>query len=679
MASIEEQIEDIAKKQFDNHLKYFTKTEPINPEIENALKQAPSKSGGSGNNYPDIKLLIQDPISLKDIPVMIECKGTKGDLIKENENGEIDNLKKDGTSNFTNIKKYAVNGAVHYAKAILDYTETYDRVIAIGYNGYKENDNIITEMGVYYLSKENFCIPQKIENYTDFSFLYEEYRNNLTDKIKNLYLTDEQIEAKAKDFENQIEIKLKELNQKMHDDLNISEDFRVKIVTGLIMAGLGVERKISPLEISDLKGFLSQEENDGKKIINKISSFLSEKSLPEEKRNTIINSFSVVFLDENLYKPRNGESPLKTIYSFLNKNIIPIFKTAKHLDFTGKLFNVLNAWVRVPDSGKNDVVLTPRYVTDLMAKLAQVNKDSYVWDNALGTGGFLISAMKLMIKDAESKIKDPKELEDKILKIKTEQLLGIELRSDIYLLAVLNMILMGDGSSHILNEDSLLDYTGTYEQGEKKNEIYPANVYLLNPPYSADGKGLIFVKNAFDKMKENGTLGRACILIQENAGSGQGLPFSKEILENNTLKASVHMSDIFCGKAGVQTAIYLFDTGTSHNEDNEVVFIDFSNDGYTRQNRKKSGQDVNLRDTDHAEERYKEIADIVLGRKRKTYYIKDSEIIRDTISLNGDDWTFKQHIKIDTEPTEEDFKKTVADYLAWKVGALLKGEIDFEM
>ena len=49
-------------------------------------------------------------------------------------------------------------------------------------------------------------------------------------------------------------------------------------------------------------------------------------------------------------------------------------------------------------------------------------------------------------------------------------------------------------------------------------------------------------------------------------------------------------------------------------------------------------------------------------------------VIKDTISLAGNDWTFNQHRKIDITPTEEDFKKTVADYLAWKVSAILKGE-----
>ena len=56
--SIEEQIEDWGKKQLGK-TKYFTKTESINTEIETALKTAPSKTGGTGMNYPDIKLFIE--------------------------------------------------------------------------------------------------------------------------------------------------------------------------------------------------------------------------------------------------------------------------------------------------------------------------------------------------------------------------------------------------------------------------------------------------------------------------------------------------------------------------------------------------------------------------------------------------------------------------------------------
>lgn len=80
--------------------------------------------------------------------------------------------------------------------------------------------------------------------------------------------------------------------------------------------------------------------------------------------------------------------------------------------------------------------------------------------------------------------------------------------------------------------------------------------------------------------------GRAVILIQENAGSGNGLPYTKNILKNNTLVASIHMANIFHGKAGVQTAIYVFNVGIPHDTKQMVKFIDFSNDGYTRQTAK---------------------------------------------------------------------------------------------
>lgn len=496
--SIEEQVEDWGKKQLKK-TKYYTKTEIINPEIEKALKIAPSKKGGNGSNFPDIKLFIQTK-SLRKIPVMVEVKGKKGALIKVNASNEIDNIKKDGSPNFTNINKYAVNGAIHYANAIINNSITYKEAIAVGLNGYDEPGGRIYEIETYYISRDNYCIPKRLKTYEDLSFLLPGNIDKLIDEIDNSYLTDEELEAKAKEFENEIEIKLKKLNQVMQDDLKISVGSRVELVTGMIMASLGVAGKVAPLEIADLKGEMGSKSNDGQVIINKIDSFLEERNLPYEKKAMIINDLSRVFIYSDLWKTVNGESKLKTVYTSVKNDIMPIFTSARHLDFTGRLFNVLNAWVDIPDSDKNDVVLTPRYVTDLMAKLAKVNKDSYVWDYATGSAGFLISSMKLMIKDAENKIKSPKKLNEKITKIKCEQLLGIEKRSDIYLLAVLNMILMGDGSSNIIHKDSLTEYTGVYEQGILKDKIYPANVFLLNPPYSAQGKGFVFVEKALNKM-----------------------------------------------------------------------------------------------------------------------------------------------------------------------------------
>lgn len=669
--SIEEQVEDWGKLQLGK-TKYYTKTESINPEIDAALKAAPSKSGGKGMNYPDIKLFIETK-TLRNIPVMIEVKGSKGSFIKLNSDGEVDNKKKDGTPNYTNINKYAVNGAIHYANAIIEHTKSYKEVVAIGLNGYDEAGSRIYEIEAYYVSLENYCIPKRINAYSDLSFLLKKNQEKLVEDIDKIGLSEEELESKAKEFENEIEVKLKTLNQIMQDNLKISVGSRVELVAGMIMASLGVEGKIAPLEITDLKGELGAKTNDGVIIINKIDSFLEERNLPQEKKDMIINDLSRVFIYSDLWKPVNGESKLKTVYASVKNNIMPIFTSARHLDFTGRLFNVLNTWVDIPDSDKNDVVLTPRYVTEMMAKLALVNKDSYVWDYAAGSAGFLISSMKLMIKDAQERIKSPKELDEKIVKIKCEQLLGIEKRSDIYLLAVLNMILMGDGSSNIIHKDSLTEYGGNYEQGALSGIKYPANVFLLNPPYSAQGKGFVFVERALKRMNN----GRAAVLIQENAGSGNGLPYTKKILENNTLVASIHMSDIFHGKAGVQTAIYVFNIGIPHDTKQLVKFIDFSNDGYTRQNRKKSSQEANLKNTDHALERYEEIVNLVLYGKTYLHYFTEEEYTEDTISLDGKDWTYKQHQKIETAPTEDDLRDVVKKYLSWKISTMIKGDASY--
>lgn len=416
--------------------------------------------------------------------------------------------------------------------------------------------------------------------------------------------------------------------------------------------------------VNQFTGNDDQEDNDSTIIITRIRSFLKKKKCGDDKIRMILDLLQPVFKKETLWRPVNGESILKSLFKQVKQDIIPCLESNLHLDFTGKILNSLGDWVHIENDRENDVVLTPRYVTTLMAKLARTNMDSFVWDRAMGSAGFLVSAMDIMIKDAQAKIHDQKELEKKITNIKEHQLLGVEILGNIYILAVLNMILMGDGSSNIYNGDGH-DYNN--ETGK-----FPATVFLLNPPYSADGKGFNFVQEALETM----TSGYACVLIQENAGSGNGLPYTKKILEKNTLCASVHMSDIFCGKSSVQTAIYVFQVARPHEVDDMVIFIDFSNDGYARQNRKKSSQEVNLRDADHAAERYAEVEAIVLGKKPRTQYYTEENglVIRDTVSLNGNDWTFAQHRVIDTMPTGEDFRKTVADYLAWKVSQAIKGD-----
>lgn len=690
MTSIEEKVEEQYKSLLNSlGIRHFGKTEVINPNITNALKNADSKSGGSGNNYPDIQLFVENA-TRRGIPVMIEAKGSKGKLEKLAKDGSIVGIayyesdgkpNKDGVPthlkgepNYSAIKDFAVNGAVHYGNAILD-EGTYSEVIVIGINGTTLNSDgsvADAECKAYYLSTKNNRIPKAIDKITatDWSLLKAENTDKLFDILDKLNLTDKELEALTRKTEETLEEKIKAIHQSLYDDVQLktalSTNEKLYLFCGLIMAGL-TTNGVKPLEASDLNSDESDRLNDGAKLLGHIENFLYDKNCSNENKKVemIKGLLEGVFRKRVLWNPKNGISLLRTLFEQVKKDIIPCLESNLHLDFTGKILNSLNDWVSIENDSANDVVLTPRYVTTLMAKMARTNKDSFVWDNAMGSAGFLVSAMDIMVKNATDKIADKQELADKIKHIKEQQLLGVEILGNIYILAVLNMILMGDGSSNVLNGDSH-DFT--------LPNTFPANVFLLNPPYSAAGKGFNFVEKALSQMTD----GYACILIQDSAGNGQGLPYTKRILKNNTLEASIKMpAGLFGSKASVSVYIFVFKVNRPHENDDEVLFIDFSEDGYSRQNRKKSTQEVNLRDTNNAVARYDEVLALVLGKIPKTSYYTEAngKVIKDTITLNGDDWLFTQHQKIDTTPTEEDFKRTVANFLSWKVSNLMKGTV----
>lgn len=654
--------------------------------IDEALKNAESKRGGTGDNRPDIKLLLEDTHARR-VPVMIEAKGLYGKLEKRtkttNEIELVTIYEKDGQiskktgkpthyagdSNYTAITDYAVNGAIHYANAILD-AKDYTEVIAIGINGHgEENGNAKNlECKAYYISEKNNRVPKLISNITekDWSLLKNENISKLYKNLDTLNLTQEEYEKIVSKAESDLDAKILKIHQKIYDDkaITLKTEDKMYLFCGLIMAGLSADG-LEELKVSSLKSSTAEKQSDGAKIMTQIEAYLDCKKCPKDKEKLILQTLAPVFDHEDLWKPIKGESILKALFKQVKTDIVPCLESPLHLDFMGRIFNRLGDWIPIAADKKNDVVLTPRYVARLMAKLCRVNKNSFVWDRTMGSAGFLVTAMDLMVKDAQQTINDEKELADKIENIKKHQLFGIESLPEIFILAVLNMILMGDGSSNMVRGDG---------HNKTIGDDFPANVFLLNPPYSADGKGFVFVEEALSMMDE----GYAAVLIQENAGAGNGLPYTKRILENHTLLASIHMSDIFCGKASVQTAIYLFEIGEKHNPKKLVKFIDFSNDGYARQSRKKSSQDVNLKNVDDAIGRYLELERIILGQQSDTsYYTKDNGLyIEDVISLEGDDWTFSQHKKVDLEPTENDFKDTVRDFLCWKISAILKGELE---
>lgn len=670
--SIEPNIADLANGWLKSYrLDYKLEQESLNSEIDQALDDYYSKRGGAGGNRPDVKLLLQDK-NLVRYPVLIEYKGYKDKLIKLNSDGKIANKTPKNEPDFKTINSYAVNGAVHYANALLHYT-SYTDIIAIGMTGYKnEAGKIVYSIGVYYVSKSNFGIGQKVDDYTDFSFLKKENFDKFIEKVKRLRLSQEELEKLKEQREQEINASLVKLNNDIYqNEKGLSERDRVYLVAASIIATLGVPEKVSALEKSELKSSSEVGNRDGDIILRKIKAFLNEKNLPQEKRDLIVRTLQNTLTTDNINKAENGESQLKRVFAKIVDDLGIYYKIGLTTDFTGKLFNEMYSWLGFSQDKLNDVVLTPSYVATLLVRLARVNKDSYVWDFATGSAGLLVAAMNEMLNDAKEKIKSPDAFALKSAEIKANQLLGLEILSEVYMLAILNMILMGDGSSNILNKDSLKEFNGNYGFG-KTGEKFPANAFVLNPPYSASGNGMVFVAKALSMMNS----GYAAIIIQNSAGSGKAVEYNKRILKHSTLLASIKMPiDLFIGKSSVQTNVYVFRVGEAHQKDDIVKFIDFTNDGYTRTNRKKAS--CNLRDTDHAKERYQEVVDLVRFGKSKLKYFTEKEYYEGTIDPeNGADWN--QTAPIDTKPTLEDFKKTVSDYLAWEVSNILKrkGEED---
>src|SRR5690554_1890350 len=268
--SIEPNIADLANGWLRSYqLDYKLEQESLNSEIDKALSDYFTKNGGTGANRPDAKLLLQDK-NLDFYPVLIEYKGYKDKLVKLDKDGQVENRTSKNEPNFKNINSFAVNGAVHYANALLHHT-SYTDIIAIGMTGYKdETGKIQYEIGVYYVSKSNLGSGQKVGEYTDLSFLAPQNFNNFIKRIKTLHLSQEELDKLKEQREKEIDQSLVKLNNDIYqNEKGLGENDRVYLVAASIIATLGIPGKVTPLEKSDLKSSTEKGYRDGDLMIKK--------------------------------------------------------------------------------------------------------------------------------------------------------------------------------------------------------------------------------------------------------------------------------------------------------------------------------------------------------------------------------------------------------------------------
>ena len=658
---LEDHVNDWVKRQFDrlklkNQKDYFTES-AISDYLKEALRGRAKTENKTNFGKPDFAL------TKYQIPVVIENKLSLQKLIANTK----DAIKFDDSS----IKNYAVNGALYYATGMIA-SGKYHEVIAIGIAGDCEDS---VEIKVYYVYGSGEQSFKLIEGVSTLDFL--ENKQTFNEFYDNAVLTDDEKHDILINSQAQLQKYAKSLNKLMHNH-NITASQSVLYVSGMLLSmqnvvdaqGNKIQDGLTP---EDLKGIQSSTKRDGIQIVNQIKEFLTARNIPTDKPRLMLASFSEISkdaqrdektkLDKEVSKLIDSDaSSNKQIFTFIYNNIfLSIDAMAGHLDIMGEMYSEFLKYA-LGDGKEIGIVLTPPYITKMMATILGINQNSKVMDLATGSAGFLISAMEMMIERAEITYgKKTSAAQAKINSIKSQQLLGVELNAEMFTLAATNMILRGDGSSNIHKGN-------TFSTPETLYTDFQADRLLLNPPFSFEQNGMPFIEFGLDKM-EKGGLG--AIIIQDSAGSGKAVKVNQAMLKKHTLAASIKMpTDLFQPMAGVQTSIYIFEAHKPHDFQKIVKFIDFRNDGYKRTSRA-------LQEIDNPTQRYADIVKIYKAGKNakvEADWNLDEIYVEDFITTSGADWNFDQHKTIDTKPTFDDFRKTVADYLAWEVDQLLKKE-----
>lgn len=616
-----------------------------------AALEGSSKTLKNQDGIPDFSVT-----KFTNIPVLIENKLHTKFLQKLNGN-EIDFSAK-------SIQKYAVNGALHYARCVIA-SKKYKEAIAVGIAGDNEKN---VEIVVYYVFSANE-IGYKLTKTKNLNFL--ENQKTFNAFYKDAQLSETQKHEQLQRAKQKLNEQAKKLNSLMHS-LSITAPQRVLYISGMLLAMQDISNEQSGLTPIDLEGKTAKSKRDGVLITNQIKEYLKTKINDTTKLDLMLSSFNEISKDSQRDEPThpnkliakhiNGKASInKQIFTFIFEFIYKSIEGfSGHLDIMGEMYSEFLKYA-MGDGKELGIVLTPPYVTKMMAEILEIDENSKVMDLATGSAGFLISAMQIMIDKAEQKYgKDSKKAKDKIAKIKANQLLGVELNAEMFVLASTNMILRGDGSSRIKKGNTFLN--------EDYYKEFKADRLLLNPPFTHEENGMPFIEIGLRNMPKGA---KGAIIIQDSAGSGKAIKTNKEILKHNTLLASIKMpTDLFLPMAGVQTSIYVFEAGIPHDFDKVVKFIDFRNDGYKRTKR-------DLQEVDNPELKYRDILSIYKNGKEArllTTWNLDECYVADYISDSGSDWNFEFHKKIDTKPTLNDFKKCVNDFLSWEISNIIKTE-----
>ena len=334
------------------------------PKIDKLLKVASKK--GEGKGRPEFIITFNKN---NDFLIVVECKAE---------------ITMHESLNNDKFAEYAVDGALLYASFL---SKEYD-VLAIAVSGETQQQLIVSHF--LHLKGERKAVPM----FGDQLLPAQDYLNS--------YLKSPE---KFRQDYNTLLAFTKTLNEKLHI-YKILENQRSLLLSCILIAleddafRASYAKKSTPKSLADF-------------LTRTVSEKLEDANISRDKLDNLNIQFGFIKTDTSL---TTKERLLKELIDEIDANINQFIKTHEYFDVLGQLYI---EFLKYANSDKGlGIVLTPPHITELFAELAQVNKNSIIYDNCTGTGGFLISAMKYMINDAEGN-------EEKIGQIKNNRLINI--------------------------------------------------------------------------------------------------------------------------------------------------------------------------------------------------------------------------------------------------------------
>lgn len=576
-------------------------------EIEKLLKEMGGKPSlcelddmsttGSGKAQPEYIVTFNND---KNTILLVECKKS---------------LKNHESVNKNMPQKYAVDGALFYAKHL---KEKYN-VLALAVSGTsKENVKVNT-----FYWKKGFEAPQELKKAKD----------TILEPLNYLNL------ANGKKMERKFSLQeIRELSQIMHEKLRqikISEKDKPIFIAGILIALQNNDFRTDWNNISKFNNLIDS-------MIGAIDKTLDDSDIKREKIEAIKSSFRRIKSNEKLKTIALGESgSLAWFIEQLENRILPMMN---HYEYTEDALSIFyHEFIKysATDGKGLGIVLTPKHLTDFMCKLGEINKQSKVVDICCGSGSFLVTAMGLMCKDANS---------TEILDIKKNGLYGVELDTDLYTLAITNMIIRKDGKSNIMCGDCFS--SEVYNSLKDKH----LSLGLINPPYSQKDKcELEFVERLLQILEPRGL---AVAVLPMSCATGTKFKEVRErLFKKHTLKAVFSMPDDIFSPRGVNVCVMVWEAHKTHDATRPTFFGYCKDDGFVK--RKKMGRVDYFNKWDDIEKNW---LDLYENKKEV-----DGKSALKCVSAK-DEWLCEAYMKTDySELKKEDFQQTVNDYLSYLV------------